>query len=191
MTRYTQYHAWLLSGSIALTVTACVLSRCCHEWTDYTVCNTAITRKRLWVVHLLAGVCIAPTALLIATSTDQDTGDYARSEPPKCSSPNYYTPPKRGASSLPRATKLQARANARAATNGNCSDHGMAFLCLPHALLHRQGRVVRRGIPRAYPGAAQRAAGARIRVRCAGERAPQPRHLRRGQYQRQAHLPPL
>ena len=126
MTRYTQHHAWLLSGSIALTVTACVLSRCCHEWTDYTVCNTAITRKRLWAVHLLAGVCIAPTALLIATSTDQGTGDYARSEPPKCSSPNYYTPPKRGASSLPRAAKLQARANALAATNGDCSDHGMA-----------------------------------------------------------------
>ena len=74
--KYTQDHAWLLTGSIALTVIACCLSRFCHEWTDYSVCHSAITRKRLWLAHVVVGICIIPTAVLIKASKDADTGYY-------------------------------------------------------------------------------------------------------------------
>ena len=63
-------------GAQALLGTTCL--RFCHEWTNYHWFNTCITRKGLWVVHIVTACAIAPMALMIDTGQDEGSGSKIR-----------------------------------------------------------------------------------------------------------------
>ena len=69
------------NGTQALLGTTCL--RFCHEWTNYHWFNTCITRKGLWVVHIVTACAIAPMALMIDTGQDEGSGSKFRvGDPP-------------------------------------------------------------------------------------------------------------